>query len=179
MQLFHMYLTPNFERFTIPCYVDPQSSSSFVRAICAWDLRKAAETELLKHYSKIDQQSLYNEAREAFQALNQYCAENTKGNAGSKPTVLDATLFAYTDLLWCIEYECWADSELIDILMNNEAILNAYDALDEKYEWWRVPMPEQYIALERSLQSTRPHVDARSKRRPILADQRRSVYSSK
>jgi metaxin len=170
-----MYLTPNFERFTVPCYISAQSSSSVVRAISTWDLRKAAESELLKHTSKISQQSLYSEAREAFQALNRYCAENISSNPKRQPTILDAALFAYTDLLWSIEYDCWADSEMIDLLMSNEAILDTYDALDEKHQSWRVPMPEQYIALERSQLVAQERVSLKTRRRPIHANQRRQL----
>lgn len=141
----------------------------------AWDLRKAAESELLKHTFKISQQCLYSEAREAFQALNQYCAENISSNPKRQPAILDAALFAYTDLLWSIEYDCWADSELIDLLMGNEAILDTYDTLDEKYQWWRVSMPEHYIALERSLFDTQEQAASKTKRRPVHAHRRRRL----
>jgi len=169
-----MYLTPNFERFTVPCYIDSQSSSSVVRAVSTFELRKAAETELLKHSSTINQQALYDEAREAFQALNEYCLERSSQYSEKEATLLDAALFSYTDLLWSIEYKCWADSGLVDILLSNGSILDSYDALDTKYNWWRVPLPERYITLERQLPSINESLDLKL-RRPGCAQARRSL----
>lgn len=174
-----MYLTPNFERFTVPCYIDSQSSSSVVRKVCAWELRKAAETELLKHSPRVDQQTLYDEAREAFQALNQYCQEKASSGGRNESTVLDAALFAYTDLLWSIQYECWADAGLVDILLENEAILDFYDSMGKAYQFWEVPKPERYAALEKTLLDERGDPNSKhprskaTRRRPAYAQQRK------
>lgn len=170
-----MYLTPNYERFTVPCYIDGQSSSVFVRKASAWELRKAAETELLKYTSKIDQQSLYNEAQEAFQALNQYCADRFDDESRQslkEPTILDAAWFAYTDLLWNIDYRCWADSGLVDILLGNKAILDVYDGLDLVHSWSSVPLPERYVFLEESLLSDEKHRISKT-RMPLFYEERR------
>ena len=170
-----MYLTPNFNRFTVPCYVESQSSSSIVRAVSTFELRKAAETELLKHAPTINQQSLYDDAREAFQALNEYCTERSGEYAAQEATILDAALFAYTDLLWSIEYDCWADCGLVDILLSNSSILDAYDALDTKYSWWRIPLPERYVMLEQQLPSMDKSPHLKSRRKPACAHARRSL----
>jgi len=169
-----MYLTPNFERFTVPCYIDSQSSSSVVRAVSTFELRKAAETELLKHSPTINQQALYDEAREAFQALNEYCSERPCAYSEKEATLVDAALFSYTDLLWSIEYDCWADSGLVDILLSNGSILDLYDALDTKSNWWRVPMPERYTTLEQQLPTMSESLDLKLRRRPACARARRS-----
>jgi len=152
MQLFHMYLTPNFELFTVPCYINAQSSSSLVRAMSTYELRKAAETELLKYSPKIDQQSLYDEARDAFRALDWYCREKIHILEDLKPAFLDAAIFAYTSLLWDIDYGCWVDSGLVDILNESEWILKVYDLLFQEYGLAnKLPLPEHYAVLEQSI----------------------------
>jgi metaxin len=146
-----MYLTPNFERFTVPCYINSQTSSSVVRAVSARELRRAAETELLKHCPIIDQQTIYNEAKLAFRALNQWSIERIKEVHTSEATLLDAAVLAYVILLWYIDGECWADAELVDILKENEDLFDYSESMTQEYRWWEVPLPERYGELEEEL----------------------------
>jgi len=147
-----MYLTPNFELFTVPCYINPQSSSPIVRAMSTHELRKAAEMELLKYSPKIDRQSLYNEARQAFWALNWYCNQKFYVLNDRKPTLLDAAIFAYTCLLWDIDYGCWADNGLVAILHESVWILKVYDLLFQEHGLAsKLPLSEHYAVLEQSL----------------------------
>lgn len=153
-QLFHMYLTPNFELFTVPCYINTQSSSPIVRAMNTYELRKAAEMELLKYSPKIDRQSLYDEARHAFRALNWYCNNKFYVLDDRNPTLLDAAIFAYTCLLWDIDYGCWADNELVTILHESEWILKVYDLLFQEHGLVsKLPLSEHYVVLEQSLRA--------------------------
>ena len=154
LQLFHMYLTPNFELFTVPCYINTQSSSPIVRASNTHELRKAAEMELLKYSPKIDRQSLYDEARHAFWALDRYCHNKFYVVNDRKPTLLDAAIFAYACLLWDIDYGCWADNELVDILRKSAWILKVYDLLFQEHGLTsRLPVSEHYVVLEQSLKA--------------------------
>lgn len=147
-----MYLTPNFELFTVPCYIDTQSSSLIVRAMNTHELRKAAEMELLKYSPKIDQQSLYDEARQAFWALDWYCNNKFYVLNDRKPTLLDAAIFAYTCLLWDIDYGCWADNGLVTILHESVWILKVYDLLFQEHGLaTKLPLSEHYVVLEQSL----------------------------
>jgi metaxin len=126
-----MYLTPNFEKFTVPSYIDTQSSSSFIRIINAWELRSAASAELEKHTPLVDVDGLYLEADEAYAALDNLMSRMQSSKSGEKPSLLEATLFAYLFLLLETPYSSWADSRLVDIvrkypnLRKREASLNA------------------------------------------------------
>lgn len=176
-----MYLTPNFERFTVPCYIDAQSSSLAVRAACAWGLRRAAETELRKHSEIIDQKTIYDEAREAFSALNQWASEEWQRVGERQPKLLDAAVFAYTDLLWGIDANCWADDGLVSILRANDAILDFYDSIDQHIDWQKVPRPERYLELEGEVGASgilngTSTGTAQEPRRPRSADRRVSPY---
>ena len=111
-----MYLTTNFDRFTVPSYIGTQSSSSFIRVINAWELRKAAGTELSKHTPLVDVDGLYLEADEAFAALDSLMTRKEKHDAVGKPSLLEATLFAYLFLLLETPYSFWADTRLVDIV---------------------------------------------------------------
>jgi metaxin len=149
-----MYLTPNFELFTVPCYINTQSSSPIVRAVSTHELRKAAEIELLKFSPKIDRQNLYDEARHAFWALNWYCNNKFYVLNDRKPTLLDAAIFAYTCLLWDIDYGCWADNGLVTILHESVWILKVYDLLFQEHGLAsKLPLSEHYAVLEQSLRA--------------------------
>jgi metaxin len=111
-----MYLTPNFEKFTVPSYIGTQSSSSFIRVINAWELRSAARAELKKHYPLVDEEGLYLEADQAFAALDNVLKRKSKIHSSGKPSLLEATAFAYLFLLLETPYGAWADTRLVDLV---------------------------------------------------------------
>jgi len=79
--------------------VEPCSSNSLVSATIAYQLRAAAEAELLKHSAIIDIDDLYGEADNAFEALSTILGENTFFFGNENPGLFDASVFAYTYLL--------------------------------------------------------------------------------
>lgn len=82
-----------------------------MRATLAHQLRSAAESELLKSSSKIDAQSLYHEAKKAFEALSVVLGEDDWFFGSEEPTLFDAGVFAYTHLL-LDEDLGWRDDKL-------------------------------------------------------------------
>jgi metaxin len=113
-----MYLTPNFDKFTVPSYIGTQSSSAFIRIINAWELRSAARAELKKHSPVVDADGLYQDADQAFAALeNVLKRKNRMADAENRaPSLLEATAFAYLFLLLETLYTAWADTRLVDVV---------------------------------------------------------------
>ncbi|KAF2489644.1 hypothetical protein BU16DRAFT_471240 [Lophium mytilinum] len=97
--LYTLYLTPNFTSIAEPLYVLPISTNAMVRLTTTYELRKAAETELLKHAAVIDAQTLYKEAEEALGALETMLSDKKWFFGAKEPGLFDASVFAYTHLL--------------------------------------------------------------------------------
>lgn len=126
--LYHMYLTSNFDPITAPCYISPQTSHGLVQLELRRQLRTAAEEELLKHAPKIDEDSIYREAVDAFGAFEGLLTQETEDQSRStpknwkglfgttEPTGVDVSLFAYTFLLLGLHRHGWAHERLPDNL---------------------------------------------------------------
>jgi metaxin len=100
VQLYTLYLEPlNFATVAYPLYVATATSNPLVRALISHQLRTAAEAELLKHSAIIDIDDLYSEADKAFEALSILLGEDPWFFGSEKPTLFDASIFAYTHLL--------------------------------------------------------------------------------
>lgn len=80
-------------------YIDPCSSNALVDETIAYQLRAAAHTEILKTSSRIDVGNLYSDADDAFSALSILLGNNTWFFDAEKPSLFDASVFAYTHLL--------------------------------------------------------------------------------
>lgn len=77
----------------------PCSSVSLVSVTIAYQLRAAAEAEILKHSTVIDVDDLYSEAIKAFGALSTLLGEDMFFFGNMNPGLFDAAIFAYTHLL--------------------------------------------------------------------------------
>ncbi|KAG4411542.1 hypothetical protein IFR04_015320 [Cadophora malorum] len=98
--LFTLYLEPlNFDAVAYPLYIASTSSNPVVRTSISYQLRNAAEAELLKHTPIIDTDDLYSEADKAFEALSILLGEDSWFFGNDKPALFDASVFAYTQLL--------------------------------------------------------------------------------
>ncbi|KAF2809068.1 uncharacterized protein BDZ99DRAFT_521534 [Mytilinidion resinicola] len=97
--LYTLYLTPNFTSIAEPLYVLPISTNSMVRLTTAYELRKAAEIELLKNSVVIDAETLYTDAEEALGALETVLGDQDWFFGAKEPGLFDASVFAYTHLL--------------------------------------------------------------------------------
>ena len=74
------------------------TSNSAVHFALSHQLRKAAQTELLKQYPVIDADGIYRECAAAFEALSDLLGEDTYFFKQAVPGLFDAALFAYTNL---------------------------------------------------------------------------------
>ncbi|CAD6499471.1 BgTH12-03587 [Blumeria graminis f. sp. triticale] len=128
-----LYLEPsNFDRVAYPRYVSPVSSNLLVRSSISRQLQAAAELELLKHSSIIDVNDLYSEADKAFEALSTLLGDNMWFFGKDKPTLFDASVFAYSHLLldenmdWVEEKLCGAIKTRQNLVQHRLRILSQY-----------------------------------------------------
>lgn len=82
-----------------------------MRLSISYTLRTAAAEELLKHSPVIDANDLYSEADKAFEALSTLLGNDDWFFGESHPTLFDASVFAYTQLL-LDERMQWRDGKL-------------------------------------------------------------------
>ncbi|KAJ2974678.1 hypothetical protein NUW58_g8578 [Xylaria curta] len=114
--LYTLYLSPANSDLLTDLYIAPTTSSRPVRTTIMYQLRHAAELEILRSTGKdvIDAAALYKGAKEAFIALDAIL-----GNEwlfGSEiPGLFDATLFSYTHLILHDEYYKGVGDPAIDI----------------------------------------------------------------
>jgi hypothetical protein len=133
-----MYLTSNFHAITTKCYIDPQSSSSIVRALSSRNLQTAAREDLLKAKPLIDERAIYLEAEQAFTALDIYVSEGIK--SGRAPTsLLDAAIFSYVYLLLELDERVWANRRLVDILKRFTGLREHKELIQKKHFRARPP----------------------------------------
>lgn len=133
-QLYSIYLSPNSTTIAEPLYILPTSSNPFVRLTIARELRAAAENELLKFSTVISAETLYNQAEEAFAALDALLGDDEWFFGAERPGLFDASVFAYTHLLLDEGLGGgWLDTRLRDTLMarkrmtaHRDRILKAY-----------------------------------------------------
>lgn len=132
-QLYALYLSPaNFASIAHPFYIAPASRNPLVRASIARALRAAASAELLKHRAVIDPVQLYREADQAFEALSVLLAENQWFFASKGPTLFDASVFAYTQLLLDDRFR-WDEDGLPAALRRRENLVRHRERLVERY----------------------------------------------
>jgi metaxin len=123
-QLYCIYLSPNSTTIAEPLYILPASSNPFVRLTIARELRTAAEKELLKFSTVITAETLYNQAEEAFAALETLLGKDDWFFGASRPGLFDASVFAYTHLLLDDGLgKGWVDTRLRDALMSRKRLI--------------------------------------------------------
>lgn len=122
--LYALYLTPNFTSIAESLYILPASSNSFVRLTIAYELRAAAEAELLKHSAVISAETLYKDAEEAFAALETVLGDGEWFFGAAKPGLFDASVFAYTHLLLDKALgNGWSESRLRNAVLGNRKLV--------------------------------------------------------
>jgi metaxin len=123
-QLYSIYLSQNFTSIAEPLYILPTSSNPFVRLTITRELRLAAEKELLKFSEIVSAETLYNQAEEAFTALDLLLGDNEWFFGAENPGLFDASVFAYTHLLLDDELgKGWLDTRLRDTLMSRQRLI--------------------------------------------------------
>jgi len=112
----------NFASIARPLYVDPSSSNPLVRLTLSYQLRSAAEAELLKQNAIIDGDAIYRESDKALGALSDLLGEDEYFFGETKPGLFDASVFAYTNLL-LDEGLSWEDSRMGDGLKGYQNLI--------------------------------------------------------
>lgn len=132
LQIYSVYLCPNATSIAEPFYVLPASNNAFVRLTVAHDLRRAAEQELLKFSAVINAESLYKEAEDAFAALETLLGNDKWFFGASRPSLFDASVFAYTHLLLDDKLG-WVETRLLDSLSRHESLVRHRDRIVNLY----------------------------------------------
>lgn len=129
--LYTLYLEPeNFQSVARPLYILPSSSNRFVQMALAYQLRGAAEQELLKSRDIIDRDVLYAAADKAFQALSTLLGDSDYFSGEDSPGLFDASVFAYTHLLLSTKLQ-WQNKKLKDILEKYPRLIDHQNAVLE------------------------------------------------
>ncbi|MCJ1366817.1 hypothetical protein MMC16_005947 [Acarospora aff. strigata] len=131
--LYTLYLEPrNFAAVARRLYITPCSSNALVLATISYQLRKAAEAEILKHSPVLDIDDLYSEANNAFHALSTLLGDDTFFFGNEKPGLFDAGVFAYTHLL-LDEGMGWKDTKLVKGLEKHQNLVNHRQRIYKTY----------------------------------------------
>ncbi|KAF2848099.1 hypothetical protein T440DRAFT_429310 [Plenodomus tracheiphilus IPT5] len=132
--LYALYLSPNAPTLSEPLYILPSSTNPFVRLSLARTLRLAAQTELLKHCTTINADTLYNQAEEAFAALDSLLGDDTWFFGAKGPGLFDASVFAYTHLLLDEGLgRGWVDGRLGDAVRGRKGLVRHRGRILERY----------------------------------------------
>ncbi|KAI0179218.1 hypothetical protein GGR52DRAFT_535350 [Hypoxylon sp. FL1284] len=99
--LYALYLSRPNSSLLSTLYITPVSSSRVVRAAVLYQLRHAAEDEIVTSINAptIDAAALYKQAREAFEAMSAVLGSSDWFFGQPSPGLFDATVFSYTHLL--------------------------------------------------------------------------------
>ncbi|KAH8194261.1 hypothetical protein TruAng_011569 [Truncatella angustata] len=123
--LYALYLSSTNSRLLSQLYVEPISSSILVQTTVRYQLRNAAEAEILQSVgtTRVDPTTIFRDAEQAFDALAAALGSGDWffGNPG--PGLFDAALFAYTHLL-LDESLPWADTRLTDSLKRYQPLVD-------------------------------------------------------
>ncbi|KAH0566526.1 hypothetical protein GP486_000067 [Trichoglossum hirsutum] len=131
--LYALYLEPyNFVCVARRLYVESSSSNILVLALLSHQLHTAAKSELMKHPSGVDADSLYTEAERALEALSTVLASNEWFFGRAAPGLFDASVFAYTHLLLDSNMG-WKEDRLVkavqkwnNLVQHRERVLDRY-----------------------------------------------------
>jgi metaxin len=113
-------------------YIYPTSSNSLVQMTLHRQLKQAARDELLKTTSYLWEDEIYLEAENAFTALSALLNDDAHFFGSDKPTLFDASVFAYTHLL-LDESLNWQNTRLGDSLKRNENLVQHRQKLLNDY----------------------------------------------
>ncbi|KAI0540542.1 hypothetical protein GGR58DRAFT_511656 [Xylaria digitata] len=115
--LYTLYLSPSNTKLLSNLYIVPATSSRPVRATILYQLKHAAELEILKSTSRdaINPADLYRGAKDAFRALDAVLGDGEWFFGSPLPGLFDATVFSYTHLI-LHDGLAWENRRLIDVL---------------------------------------------------------------
>ncbi|KAI1157429.1 hypothetical protein F5B18DRAFT_181160 [Nemania serpens] len=131
--LYTLYLSPANAALLAHLYIDPATASRPVRATLAFQLRHAAEREILRSTGRdaIDPPALYRGATEAWKALDAVLSDDSWFFGSEVPGLFDATVFSYTHLILHHGLE-WGNSRLRGILTQFPRLLSHRDRVFQR-----------------------------------------------
>lgn len=133
-KLYQLYLHPLNSTLVHSLYVAPCSSSILVQHAISHQLRDAAGRELAKasYSSRISEADIMREARDALSALSELLGHDRWFFGQAQPSMLDASIFAYTHLVLDEQLE-WGENELArqvsqhqNLVQHRNTILSLY-----------------------------------------------------
>lgn len=95
-------------------------------------VRSAAEAEILKNTLSIDSGDIYRESSNAFDALSTLLGTDHWFLGTNQPTLLDASVFAYTHLLLDEEMH-WSDGQLASQVIARQNLVDHRNRVLDKY----------------------------------------------
>ncbi|KAI1646242.1 uncharacterized protein F4817DRAFT_316968 [Daldinia loculata] len=115
--LYSLYLSRPNSALLSHLYVTPVSASQIVRATILYQLRHAAEAQILRSIGTptIDSKRLYDGAKEAFEALSTVLGSGDWFFEAPEPSLFDSTVFSYTHIL-LDQGLSWEDRWLTEIV---------------------------------------------------------------
>lgn len=115
-------------------YIEPCSSHALVQLSIRHSLRRAAEAEVAKssYSATISEADLTQDAEKAFEALASLLGDSDWFFAQEKPSMLDASLFAYSHLL-LDDNMAWSQNPLADMLKQHQNLVDHRDRILKLY----------------------------------------------
>ena len=115
-------------------YITSCTSNHLVRRILAYQLRSSAQTELLKgsYTGLIDAMELYQDAEDAWVALSILLGEHQWFFDAERPSLFDASVFAYTnplldsDLNWGVLTLTQALRQRVNLVQHRQRVLQVF-----------------------------------------------------
>lgn len=123
--LYSLYLSPANSRLLSELYIAPVSNSFLVQTTVGYQLRQAAEAQILQSAGTpvVDPTALYKGAAQAFEALAAALGSDEWFFGNSGPGLFDAAVFAYTHLILDPSLQ-WADTRLQDSIQSNFSLVD-------------------------------------------------------
>lgn len=131
--LYNLYLDDaNFEAVAWPLYIATDTNNPVVQHALAHQLKSAARDELLKSYIMIDPSEIYRKSYQAFEALSVLLEDDSHFFGSENPTLFDASVFAYTQLLLDERLQ-WQSNVLGKQLLDFPGLVEHRDRLFQMY----------------------------------------------
>lgn len=125
-----MYLHPSNSALLHSLYIAPCSSNNFVQLAIAHQLRDAAQSELAKSSfsSTISEADIMRESRNALSALSGLLGKDEWFFGQKQPSMLDASIFAYTHLILDGGLQ-WSKNELATQVLQYQNLVDHRDRI--------------------------------------------------
>ena len=133
-QLFQLYLNPANRPVVDRLYIAPCSTNPFIHMTIAYQLRAAAEAELVKSSSTntLIEEEIMRDAENAFEALATLLGKDEWFFGQEKPGLFDASVFAYTQLVMD-EGMLWKENKLGELVRRYAGLVRHRESMLGRY----------------------------------------------